>query len=153
MIIHADDWPLQFMQAQGKLQNVCYKKWSTYVQNLIWALNTRRITPITSQIASVGPWLWHSPLFSTLVGTRPLDGHNYIAMIHNRCHIADVDDMQASSKLPPPGCIFVLHGKPLCSFKRACQTNLGGTLQSGSRALWCGEYNGNIATIFLLAKT
>ena len=31
-IIHTDHQPLQFMQMQGKLQNNCHQKWSTYLQ-------------------------------------------------------------------------------------------------------------------------
>jgi hypothetical protein len=31
-IIHTDHKPLQFMQFQGKLQNDCHQKWSTYLQ-------------------------------------------------------------------------------------------------------------------------
>ena len=31
-IIHTDHKPLQFMQTQGKLQNDCHQKWSTYLQ-------------------------------------------------------------------------------------------------------------------------
>jgi hypothetical protein len=31
-VIHTDHKPLQFMQTQGKLQNDCHQKWSTYLQ-------------------------------------------------------------------------------------------------------------------------
>jgi hypothetical protein len=31
-VIHIDHKPLQFMQTQGKLQNECHQKWSTYLQ-------------------------------------------------------------------------------------------------------------------------
>jgi hypothetical protein len=31
-VIHTDHNPLQFMQTQGKLQNDCHQKWSTYWQ-------------------------------------------------------------------------------------------------------------------------
>ena len=31
MVIHTDHRPLQFLQPQGKLQNDCHQKWSTYL--------------------------------------------------------------------------------------------------------------------------
>jgi hypothetical protein len=31
-VIHIDHKPLQFMKTQGKLQNYCHHKWSTYLQ-------------------------------------------------------------------------------------------------------------------------
>ena len=43
------------------------------------------------------------------------------------------------------------HGIPLCSFKRACQADLGSSLQSGCWAFWGRENSGSTAEVFLLA--
>ena len=44
------------------------------------------------------------------------------------------------------------HGTTLCSFKRACQDDLGSALQSGHWAFQGQENSGNTAEVFLLAK-
>jgi len=44
-------------------------------------------------------------------------------------------------------------GTPLCSFKRACQDDLGSTLQSGRWAFWGRENGGSTIEVFLLAKS
>ena len=44
-------------------------------------------------------------------------------------------------------------GSPFCSFKRACQDDLGSTLQSGCWAFWDRENGGSTGEVFLLAKS
>jgi hypothetical protein len=43
-------------------------------------------------------------------------------------------------------------GTPLCSFKRACQDDLGGALQSGRWAFQGRENHGSTAKVFLLVE-
>jgi hypothetical protein len=40
----------------------------------------------------------------------------------------------------------------LCSFNRVCKVDLGSSLLSGGRTLWCGQNNGNIAKHFYWSK-
>jgi hypothetical protein len=47
----------------------------------------------------------------------------------------------------------MLFGPPLCSHKRVCKDDLGGSLQSDSRTFWHGENYGCSIEIILLAKT
>jgi hypothetical protein len=44
-------------------------------------------------------------------------------------------------------------GPPLCSHKRACKDDLGGSLQLDGKTFWHGENCGRSTKIFLLAKT
>ena len=44
------------------------------------------------------------------------------------------------------------HGTPLCSFKRACQDDLGSALQSGRWAFRGRENSGGTVEVFLLAE-
>jgi hypothetical protein len=43
-------------------------------------------------------------------------------------------------------------GPPLCSFKRACEDDLGSSLQSDGRTFWHGKYHGSTTKAFLLVK-
>jgi hypothetical protein len=47
-IIHTDHKPLQFIQTQGKLQNDCHQKWSTYLQQ--FHLNIKYKTCISNRV-------------------------------------------------------------------------------------------------------
>ena len=44
------------------------------------------------------------------------------------------------------------HRTPLCSFKRACQDDLGSVLQSGRWAFRGRQNSGSTAEVFLLAE-
>jgi len=44
-------------------------------------------------------------------------------------------------------------GTHLCSFKQACQDDLGGTLESDRWTFQSRENSGGIVKVFLLAKT
>jgi hypothetical protein len=44
-------------------------------------------------------------------------------------------------------------GPSLCSCKRACKADLGGSLQSDGKTFWRGENCGHSTDTFLLAKT
>jgi len=48
-----------------------------------------------------------------------------------RQHIPGAPGTQASFKFSPSRCIIMPPGTPLCSYKRVCQDDLGGALQSG----------------------
>jgi hypothetical protein len=43
-------------------------------------------------------------------------------------------------------------GSSMCSFKRACEADLGIPLQSGGRTLWHGEDSGSTTKVFLLVE-
>ena len=43
-------------------------------------------------------------------------------------------------------------GTPLCSFKRACQDDMGSALQSSRWEFWGQENSGSTAKVFLLAE-
>jgi hypothetical protein len=47
----------------------------------------------------------------------------------------------------------MLSGPPLCSCKKACKDDLGGSLQLDGRTFWHGENGGHSTETFLLSKT
>jgi hypothetical protein len=67
-VIHTDHKSLQFMQTQGKLQNECHQKWSTYLQHfhlnikykrgstnhVLDCLNRPPVTTLTTVLDSCG---------------------------------------------------------------------------------------------------
>ena len=67
-------------------------------------------------------------------------------------HIQDALGGKPSSKFSPPGCTNMSHGTHLCSFKRACQDDLGCALQSGRWTFQGRENSGSTAEVFLLAE-
>jgi hypothetical protein len=153
MVIHTDHRPLQFIQTQGKLQNDHHQKWSTYLQQ--FHLNIKYKKGSTNNVAD------YSVDHQVMALTTVLDScghetsgwpHLYKSDPEFRQHIPDAPGRQESSKFSPPGCTVMPPGTPLCSFKRACQDDLGGTLQSGRWTFWGRENSGSVAEVFLLAK-
>jgi hypothetical protein len=153
MVIHTDHWPLQFIQTQGKLQNDRHQKWSTYLQqfhlnikykkgstnNVADCLSRPPIMVLTTVLNSCGhetsDWL-------LLYTSDPEFGHTYNTLLGGK----------ASSQFSPPGCPALSLGTPLCSFKRACQDDLGGALQSSRWAFRGRENRGSTAKVFLLVE-
>jgi hypothetical protein len=60
--------------------------------------------------------------------------------------------MENSSILSYLGWIVMPSEPYLCSFKRVCKTDMGGSLQSGSRTFWCRQNSGSTAKSFLLVE-
>jgi len=50
------------------------------------------------------------------------------------------------------GWIVMPYEPSLCSFKRAFQKDMGGSLQPGSRKFWFRKYNGSSAKAILLVE-
>jgi hypothetical protein len=121
IIIHTDHKPLQFIQAHGKLQNNCHQKWSTYLQQ--FHLNIKYNTRSTNH---VDDYLSRPPV-TTLT-----------TMLHSCGHEASEWPQNLSTKyklhhhLSTLGymseCHRFSHWPSLCSYKRACKVDLGGSL-------------------------
>jgi hypothetical protein len=67
--IHTDHKPLQFMQTQGKLQNGCHRKWSTYLQQ--FCLNIKYKIGSTNRVVDC----LNRPLVATLTTMLDSCGH------------------------------------------------------------------------------
>ena len=83
---------------------------------------------------------------------RLMVGHFSTKATIIRRHILDTFGGLACSIFSPPGCPIMPPGSPLCSLNRACQDDLGSTLQSRCWAFWGRENDGSTAEIFLLAE-
>ena len=100
----------------SSILNIRYKKGST--NNVVDFLSRPPIMALTTVLNSYGhetsDWL-------LLYKSDPEFGHTYQTLLGGL----------ACSKFSPPRCPVMQPGSPLCSFKRACQDDLGSTLQSG----------------------
>jgi hypothetical protein len=80
-LIDTNHKSLQFIQTQGKLQNDCHKKWSTYLKQ--FHINIKYKTGSKNHVIdSLTDLLWlHSPLCSISVDMRHLNGSKFINKI------------------------------------------------------------------------
>ena len=89
--------------------NIKYKKGST--NNVADCLSLPPMMAITTMLNSCGydtfDWL-------LLYKSNPEFSHTYQTLLEGN-----------SSKISPLGCTTMSHGTPLCSFKRACEDDLG----------------------------
>jgi hypothetical protein len=146
--------PCSSYRHKGSCRMIAIRKWSTYLQQ--FHLNIKYKKGSTNNVADC---LSRPPIMA-LTTVLNSCGHEtsdwpllYKSEPRIRPHIPDALGGSASSRFSPPGCTVMPPGTPLCSFKRACQDDLGSALQSGHWAFRGRENGGSTAEVFLLAES
>ena len=105
-----------------------------------------------SQTASADHLSWRLPPCSTLVGTRLLISRFSTRAIRNSATHTRQSWRETKFQNFTSRMYYYVTWDTMCSFKRACQDDLGSALQSGHWAFWGRENSGTTVEVFLLAE-